>query len=41
MNLERAFIIQGPNRNISRGIKRGQPEVMFKEPSSIFVPGGP
>jgi hypothetical protein len=33
MNLERAFIIQGPNRNVSRSIKRGS-EVMSKEPSS-------
>jgi hypothetical protein len=35
MNLEKAFITQGPNRNISRSTKRGPAEMVPKDPSSI------
>jgi hypothetical protein len=35
MNLERVFIIQGPNRSIRRSLKREPAEVVPKEPSSI------
>jgi hypothetical protein len=36
MNVERAVIMQGPNRNIRRSIKRGPAEVVPKEPSSML-----
>jgi hypothetical protein len=41
MNLEKAFIMQGPNRNISRNIKRGMVRAAYLGIQSLQNPVTP